>query len=163
MVIVSNLANQSANTSLTLPASSLSPGDYYVTDLYNNKAMGTLSINEDGGFENWQLSSAEVNARSTSILLLTKEQPVNTNQPNLEIPNFELYPNPTEKVIYIDWKGEAFEKGIVTVVSAFGTIVHNEKIQGVLLPIVTEKWTPGIYFVQISHDGKIGLKRILVL
>ena len=163
VIMVSNLDNQTTNTSLTLPASSLIPGDYYVTDLYNNQAMGTLSINEDGGFNNWQSSSSQLNPLTTRMLLLSAEQPVNTSQSNLDVLSFDVFPNPTNNIINLEWEGEVFQNGTVTVVSAFGSIVYNEKIQNKLLTIPTEKLSPGVYFVQVSINGKIGVKRIVIL
>ena len=46
-------------------------GTYYITELYNNEPMGTITLNSDGGFSNWQISNEILSSRETWILLLS--------------------------------------------------------------------------------------------
>ncbi len=163
VIVASNLGTQVTNTSLTLTASTLSPGIYFVTDLYNNQEMGTVTINGNGGFENWQPGSTELVARATRILLVSTDNPVKTTNLNRAEVNFQISPNPTVDEVNIQWEGESFQNGKVTVVSANGLSVYQGIINSESLTIPTSDWSQGIYFVQISVNGKIGVRRVVIL
>lgn len=163
VIVVSNLGTQTTNPSLTLSASSLSPGVYYVTDLYNNQEMGTININENGGFDEWESASNGLSSRTTRILLISMEKPANTLHLNPAEISFQLFPNPTDQDISILWEGRPLQNGTVTIISANGLPVYQGVINSESLIIHTSDWTKGVYFVQISVNGKIGIKRFVIL
>jgi hypothetical protein len=161
--VVSNLGTQLTNTALTLAASTLSPGPYYVTDIYNNQEMGTVTINENGGFENWQLGSTGLASQTTRILLISTANPVSIFNASRAELSFQLFPNPTEDNVNIHWAGEPFQDGNVTVISANGVLVYQGKINSGALTIPTSNWPQGVYFVQMSVDGALGVRRLVIL
>jgi glycosidase len=163
VVVVSNLGAQATNTTLTLPASTLTPGIYYVTDLYNNQNVGTISINSNGGFTSWQSESTELTSKATRILLISEESSVNTFSLNREAVNFQLYPNPTKNEANIYWEDEPFQNGKVIVFSANGLPVYKGSMNNESSTIDTSEWAQGVYFVKISVNGKIGIKRLIIL
>ncbi len=163
VVVVSNLGTQTINTSVTLSASNLPAGDYYVTDLYNNQEMGTISINGYGGFDGWESASTGLASRTTRILLISADNPVNTKNLNRAEARFQLFPNPTDQDVTIYWEGEPLQNGIATVISANGLPVYKGVINSESLTIRTSDWAQGVYFVYISVNGKIGIKRLVIL
>jgi alpha-amylase len=56
ILVVSNLGAVALNPALSLPFSALPPGNYYITELLGNQALGTIAINAEGGFSNLQIS-----------------------------------------------------------------------------------------------------------
>lgn len=163
VIVVSNLGTQTTNPALTLPVSSLPAGIYYVTDLYNNQAMGTLTINENGGFDNWASSSTGLAGRTTRILLLSLDNPVNTNGFSQSEYGFQLSPNPAGDEFRISWSGESFQKGGVTIVSASGQTIYQGEINSDALVVSASHWPRGVYFVRLAINGTIGVKRIVIL
>lgn len=163
VVVVSNLGTQLTNTSLTLTASSLSPGSYYVTDLYNNQAMGTITINGNGGFDGWESASTGLASRATRILLISEDNPVKTINLDRSELSFQLFPNPTDQDVSIYWDGELLQNGIVTIISAHGLSVYKGVLNSESLTIRTSDWAQGVYFVRISVNGKIGIKQLVIL
>lgn len=163
VVVVSNLGTQTTDASLTLSASTLSPGLYYVTDLYNKEEMGTINISGDGGFEDWQSGSTDLGSRLTRILLISEDNPVHTVNLNRTELSFQLSPNPTENGVNIHWDGESFQNGNVTIISANGLSVYKGKMNTESLTIPTNDWSQGVYFVQISVNGMKGIRRLVIL
>jgi len=163
VIMISNMGTQSANTSLTLTASTLSPGLYHVTDLYNDQEMGTITINEIGGFDDWQSASTGLTSQTTRILLLSTENPVKTISISRAVVNFQLAPNPADHEVSIHWEGEPFQNANVTVVSASGLSLFKGTMNSKSLTIPTSDWPQGIYFVQISVDRKTGIRRLVIL
>ena len=163
VVVVSNLGTQSVNTSLSLPASTLVPGTYYVTDLYTDQYLGTVSINADGGFEDWQSSTTGLGARATRILSLSPDSPVSTFDLGRATVDFLLYPNPATHAIHIRSDMKSLQNGVVTITTANGIPVYNAVMVGDTFTVHTGDWPQGVYFVQIVVDGNIGIKRLVVM
>jgi hypothetical protein len=98
IVLIHNLGLTEANPTLSLSESSLPAGNYYVNDLYSQSNVGEITINSEGGFEDWQPSVPI--AESKSWILSFDETPLQTS--NIETVNLEtpyLYPNPTEGIL----------------------------------------------------------------
>ena len=162
VVVVSNLGKQKVNTSLTLSASNLTPGVYTVTELYNNQVMGSITINENGGFNGWESSTTGIEPRATSILLISPDKPVNTFNLNREEPSFLLYPNPTNQEINIQMEGPPSQNRTISIVSANGLTVYKGLVKGESLTIPTGDWVQGVYFVQVQVDGNIWMKQLVI-
>ncbi|WP_235295152.1 alpha-amylase family glycosyl hydrolase [Portibacter lacus] len=162
IVVVSNLATQLSNASLSLKASTLLPGNYKVTDLYNDEEMGMISINEKGGFENWE-STTEMSAQSTRVLLISDVNSVSTNNISKAFFDFKLSPNPTIDEVNISWESAPEPRANVKVISTNGAIIYQETSSDNAMTIQTKGWSSGIYFVQITVDGKIGSQRLVIL
>jgi glycosidase len=163
VVVASNFGTQTANASLTLPASTLASGVYYVTDLYNKEAMGTITINGDGGFQDWQSGTSNISARETRVLLISEENPVNTTHFSPTEISFQLSPNPADNEVQIRWESESYENGKIRVISANGITVYEGKISGTTVTISTEEWPQGVYFVELLDKEKMGMKRLVIL
>jgi hypothetical protein len=98
-VVVHNLGLNSAQPSISLAASTLTPGTYYVNDLYSETNLGTINIDENGGFADWQPDVA-LSGNATWILDFS-DQPLSATSvhPNKMEPL--LYPNPTQDHVFL--------------------------------------------------------------
>ncbi len=163
VIIISNFGTQAHNTSLDLSASSLLPGTYFVTDLYSSQEMGTITINGNGGFVDWQSTATGVGARDTRILLLSVENPVSLTKANPAAGGFQLIPNPAQDKVEVIGEGRQLESGNVTVFSASGTLIYSGAMKGDSLTITTRNWPRGVYFVQVIVNEKVEVKRLVVL
>ena len=163
VVVLANLGPQPPNPALTLPASSLSPGTYFITDLFNDQEMGSVSINEQGGFENWQSPSTPLSPKSTSILLFSKVNPVSIKDDLQATLDFRLSPNPTKDQLHITIEGKSFSNGRVNIFSASGKQVYQGEMQGHSLTLHTTYWTQGVYLVQLSMNGRVGIQKMVIL
>ena len=65
-----NLSLNLLNPTISLSKSSIPKGNYYLYDLYNNNDLGTLAINSEGGFENYDLFPNGLGPLKSSIILL---------------------------------------------------------------------------------------------
>lgn len=163
VIVVSNLTTQMVNPSLTLPASNLSPGLYHVTDLYNDRELGTITIDGKGGFENWKSTSTGIASRTTHILQLSQDNPVPTKQVKQPEFDFLIFPNPNHQTLYIQKETESLQHGLVTILSADGSIMYSTVMESESLQVQTNDWPQGVYFIQIHVQGKIGIKRLVIL
>ncbi|NNC95414.1 MAG: T9SS type A sorting domain-containing protein [Chitinophagales bacterium] len=77
VIFLGNLSDQPSSPQLTLNASSLTPGNYYVNDLLTDSTIGNLTINTNGGFTSWQPLS--MSARASKVYKITQECP----EPNI--------------------------------------------------------------------------------
>ena len=71
VMVLSNFGTQSSNDPVSMETSSLPPGNYDVTELTNSVAMGTLTINSNGGFTSWQSPGNFLAYRETWLLHLS--------------------------------------------------------------------------------------------
>lgn len=163
VIVVSNLGTSATNPSLNLAVSNLTEGLYFVTDLYHDEALGTVSINENGGFENWQFSSAGLDGRTTSILLISEDNPVSVAAIPLLDFDFDVFPNPTSGQTEIYWEGKDAQEATVSILSASGLKLYEGKMTGQSLTISTNNWAKGLYFIKITIDGGMRMKRLVVL
>ena len=125
VLINCNLSNNSINSTISLLKSSLPKGNYYLTDLYNNKELGTIVINSQGGFENINLFPSGLDPMESSIILLSTYPCYTTSSENEII----ISPNPTSSSFTIFLEGAPFQKALVTVLSSDGKIVLEKEMK----------------------------------
>ena len=121
VIVTSNLGIQIADPALTLSASNMSSGNYFVTDLYNNQAMGTITINGNGGFDDWQLPVNTLASKTTRILLISINNPLSTTDYTQAELSVKLFPNPTTDEVNLHIISEPFQNGSVTI---FLSLIH---------------------------------------
>lgn len=75
----------------------------------------------------------------------------------------ELYPNPFKDVATIKLK-ESVENGVISLYDAYGRLVHKESnVSGTETKIYKNELNPGLYFLQITTEGKLlGARRIII-
>jgi hypothetical protein len=77
--------------------------------------------------------------------------------------NFLLFPNPTHKELIIQREEESLHNGIISIFSSNGLAVYKGIMDDESLMIQTDEWAQGVYFVQILVNGKIAVKRLVIL
>jgi len=98
VIVLHNFSNQTlSNPTLALGASNLSAGVHAVQEILSGKTIGTVLINNTGGFTNWR-PAVDLLAQGTSLLRI--DPAVTTaveTQGNLQPTQYDLeqnYPNP---------------------------------------------------------------------
>ena len=158
VLINCNLSNNSINSIISLLKSSLPKGHYYLTDLYNNKELGTIVINSKGGFENINLFPSGLDPMESSIILLSTSSGYTTSSENEII----ISPNPTSSTFTIFLEGAPFQKALVTVLSSDGKIVLEKEMKEDLLIINSKNWSKGIYIVVFSNEEQKTIKKVII-
>ena len=162
VIVISNLGGATGDMSLSLPISTLPAGDYYVTELYNNMSMGTITVNADGGFSNWNTSNAGavLGSRETWILSLTAENPVSISPVLGKELKVTLFPNPSSKQVQVSV--EKSVDGEVEVLDSAGKLLSQyQLIAGqVIVPIA--HLPIGTYFIKVVVDGEIKIEQLAV-
>lgn len=99
-VVIHNLGLNNAQPSISLAASSLTPGTYYVNDLYSEINLGTITIDENGGFADWQPEQSL--SGNTSWILAFSDQPLSLAAAQSARTEPLLYPNPATGSVFLD-------------------------------------------------------------
>ncbi len=69
----------------------------------------------------------------------------------------KVYPNPATNYVNIDTPNKAN----IQVINFLGQIIYESQVSGNSLRLNVSDYDNGIYFVKISHDGNIAVKRII--
>ncbi|MEM9920947.1 MAG: zinc-dependent metalloprotease [Bacteroidota bacterium] len=90
-----------------------------------------------------------------------------TNAESLDIPGFDLFPNPANRETFVDlYLPEATPQVSLQVFDLTGRIVYDRPIDGTAkqqqIRIDCSEWSPGIYFFQMSIEGERLNKRLLI-
>jgi len=72
---------------------------------------------------------------------------------------FNVYPNPVEDILHIDFKDNDFKSGEIKIFDAFGKLVSEKKKIGGDIEINTESFSSGVYFIRFELDGNFSTKR----
>ncbi|WP_210489175.1 alpha-amylase family glycosyl hydrolase [Rufibacter aurantiacus] len=162
VVVVSNFSSEAvASPTLSLAVSSLPAGNYLVQDLYRGQAMGTVTVNANGAISNWTLTGNSLAADQTWILRLTSANATGIDDEQ-ELKNVQVYPNPTAGKVTLSLAKEGNQRAQVTVFDAAGKLLSTENISGNSHTFDTQAWAGGIYFIKVSANGKVSMKRLVV-
>ncbi|MCR9288206.1 MAG: alpha-amylase family glycosyl hydrolase [Bacteroidetes bacterium] len=159
IIVMSNFGASTNNSSISLPISSLPSGNYYVTELYNSQSLGTVTINDNGGFSNWQATGQTLGNRETWILLLSSENPLSSNNISKNIA-LSLFPNPVSEQLQVTL--EQPENGVVEVFDSSGKYINQYPLSGGAVTVPTQQLPIGMYFIKVKIDGKIKIERFMV-
>ncbi|MFN5224349.1 MAG: T9SS type A sorting domain-containing protein [Bacteroidota bacterium] len=87
--------------------------------------------------------------------------PVNiTGLPSLSPADWSLMPNPATDYFMVDWsRGSKMQ---LRVFNANGQMVLSQTVNRGATRVLVDEWTPGIYFVEATADGKSSVKKLLV-
>ena len=150
MVLVHNLGTASTTPTFNLTMSSLPAGTYFVNDLYGQINVGQITINSEGGFENWQ-ASIPIPAGITWVLSFD-EAALSSNS----IEQFEelpyVYPNPTDDVLGIAGLRPSSNELIqIEIVDALGR-VHFTSALTIEKTIDVSFLNSGVYWIRLVSE-----------
>lgn len=152
VIVLSNMATSPVEPFLSLDISSLPVGDYFVTDLLSNENVGMISINADGGFDNWQ--PIEIDSRNTKILLLSEENPVNANDLAKNENSIKVSPNPFEESTLISINNGSISNGEFQLFDMLGQLVIEFDFTGNQIELHQNDLNSGVYVFVIWEGGK---------
>jgi hypothetical protein len=83
-----------------------------------------------------------------------------TGLPALGPADWSLMPNPATDYFMVDWsRGSKMQ---LRVFNANGQMVLSQTVNRGATRVLVDEWTPGIYFVEATADGKSSVKKLLV-
>jgi hypothetical protein len=151
IVMVHNLGTTSVTPTLGLTLSSLPAGTYFVNDLYGQINVGQITINSEGGFENWQTSNP-IPAGKTWVLSFD-QQPlaIESNETFTELPY--LYPNPTNGLLRISELNLSSNEAIqIEIIDALGRKHLTSQLQDDKT-IDISSLNSGFYWVRLTSEN----------
>ncbi len=162
VMMLSNFAPDSATANLSLEYSSLPPGTYYLKDLLRNHSMGTLTINEKGGFDTWNLTQPLAPSESC-ILLISASTPDDIQPaPSASELQVEAYPNPAGPQVQIRLKKDLPGSKSIQVFNLMGKAIYHNRFRGKQTHVATGSWPSGVYLVRITQGTRTGYLRLVV-
>ncbi|PHN03420.1 alpha-amylase family glycosyl hydrolase [Flavilitoribacter nigricans] len=163
VLVVSNFNTAAISPEITLPVSSLTPGTYSVRELYSSTAMGTVEINEQGGFGNWTAAAGSMlNPRETWFLKLASTEPTPVREQLAPELDFSLRPNPASDQVDLQFNDLRTDGGRIIIFNASGRSHYETNITGASLSISTQEWPAGLYFIKVVIDGRVRTQSLLI-
>ncbi len=160
IIILSNLGGTTTNFSFSMPISSLPVGEYFVTELYTNESMGTVTIDSNGGISNWQAAGQTLANRATWILRLSPENPLSVSNLSEKL-HFSFFPNPTSDQIEINL--EKSLNGLAAIFDTNGKNLTSLQFNNGKAQFSTAHLPQGIYFLKVTVDGLSRTKQFFVV
>jgi alpha-amylase len=166
-VVVSNFGTSPvAAPAISLPATSLPAGSYPVTELYSGQAMGTITLDEKGGFSSW-VAEASLPAGDSWILLLS-HQPQQVVIPTGLGPDknplgIAVYPNPTTGWVHISLSRDMPSNSQFRLYDLSGKLLQTLSFSGDQLSLDTSTWPAGTYLLRIQSGDAVSTKRLVVI
>ncbi|PHI21885.1 hypothetical protein CEQ90_00945 [Lewinellaceae bacterium SD302] len=159
-LVLSNFSNEGIESpSVSLSASTLSAGEYFLTDLLNNESLGTITINENGGFSDHQLELS-LGGRENLVVLISEETAVNNREQVVLENSFQLFPNPSGGLVHL--QSESLLSGQLSVISSGGQVVYSARMNGPVHQFDTNDWPSGVYFVLLRANGELQRHKLVV-
>ena len=160
VVVAANLGGSVlSQPTLSLPLSSLPAGTYRVTELYSGQAAGTLTLDAQGGFSNWQ-PAATLGANETWLLRLTP-QTITATQAAAPLP-LQLYPNPAQHQARLVVTTAA-ARSTVAVFDLRGQLLFQAAFGGTQYQLDTSAWPAGTYLVRVQSGQQTTVQRLVVV
>lgn len=149
IILVHNLGTVPNTPILGLTESSLPAGTYFVNDLYSQINLGQITINNEGGFENWQ-ALYPIPEGKTWVLSFD-DQPLSLNSVKNLNENPYLYPNPTQGIIRISGLNQSNNKSQIEVIDALGRQLLNTQLSNDNTFDVSFL-NPGLYWIRLISE-----------
>lgn len=163
VVVVANLGTSAIQPSLSLPLSSLPPGEYLASELLGQQPFGTITIDANGGFTGWPANGQSLAGRSTWILSFSLESPASSTRVNLPTGRVRLLPNPAQGQVQVLWEAPVRGAAQVQVFSSAGRLFFSGILENGKLDMNTGGWPPGVYFVQVWDEEKRAVEKLIVV
>lgn len=144
---VASGATQSVNETYSFSLGSVAEGNFNLWDQY----IELVAIVENTA------TQTVMNAQLGKVQLIGLEEELNTIQVN-------AYPNPVNDVLYIENNASDNEEVKIELVNSIGQkVFENTFAAGQLIKIDTDSFDAGVYILNLTHDGKLGSRRISVV
>ncbi len=145
------------NISFGMGATDLTPGQYYAYDLTNGQDLGTLSVNDEGGIDEW--SPALSFGTRENLVVRLAQSPTSTSAPTV-LEDVRIFPNPTKG--NIELMLNTSETLQVRIFNAMGQLVHDQVIRSQKAMVDLSAFANGIYFVHLSDgNGEHRIQKVI--
>ncbi|MFC6999440.1 alpha-amylase family glycosyl hydrolase [Rufibacter roseus] len=162
VLVVSNFgADALSSPSFSVAVSSLPAGNYAVTELYTNQPMGTVTINEQGGFSHHSFAGASLGSDHTWILKLSSATTTGIN-PEANALEVNVYPNPAAGMVTVSGEALGKKKNSLKVYDLTGKVLYTAEFTDSSFLLDTSDLANGTYFIQVQNHGKQFMKRLVV-
>ena len=170
IIVLSNFGTNTENADFSLDYSALSAGTYKATDLLTNDSIDTVSVNSDGGFDNWSLNDKTIEQRDTRVISLSNLATSDSNDTTETVISasgvskgkLRLYPNPAKNYFKINFHTPVSGNKLMEVYSLLGEKMYEKRIKDARERISTADWEPGIYLIKVKTDESVKTGRILI-
>lgn len=162
VLVVSNFSSNPILPNLSLDFTNLKAGTYYITDLYEKKVMDSITITDNGGFENWTPSNFTLGGQKTWILSFTTTKTI-TNLPQEPSTKFkwQLFPNPAKTTLNISFPNGDLTPMPFSILNLQGQTIRIGKLNAERI-IDLSNLSEGQYFIQLQTKTGIQTKRFMV-
>jgi hypothetical protein len=161
IVVVTQTGTTSVSPTLSLSISAFPAGVYYITELLSNQAFGQITINDQGGFSDLQISGQQLAGLGTWILLFSEDNPITGIIEPETKSNYRLTPNPAKEYIQIECVDGIYHDADIHVYSSDGKLMHHQGMNADKIQINVSGWLPGVYFIQVVDDKKNIVERLV--
>jgi alpha-amylase len=160
VVVVANVGGAVVtNPAVSLAMSSLAAGTYDAVELYTGQAVGTLVVDNAGGFNGW-VPAATLGINQTWVLQLT---PRPTGLPTAAAPTAQLslYPNPAAHEVQVELTGGTGPQQL-GVYNLTGQLLFSAHFTGDRYALATETLANGPYFVKVTSGKRVTVQRLVI-
>ncbi len=123
------------------------PGDYVPFYIELTAAVGQ---HDPSNFKNRPILNAE---------RIKLPEYITTNTLEQDITQFNAFPNPTNDVLYLDFKEQPTQ---LTLINMQGAIIQNFAVDGLNAHIDLRNYPSGNYILQVVKDGKMISQKIII-
>lgn len=161
-IVVSNLGDVAVQPDLSLDISSLTSGNYSVTEVTTETELDSLVIEANGGFGTWEPATGEIEPKTTQVFYLSRNGGVGISGKKKENIEFMLYPNPSKDLVHIELKGENGGMAQAQLFDMQGKLLGKTNLQTHGNKLNIAHLEPGMYFVKVSTISESKVLRLIV-
>ena len=162
VIVVSNTSTNTISPEVSLALSALPAGEYFITELLKQEPFGKVTINDQGGFDNLQITGQSLTGRQTWILLLSVNDPTTGTTTVSVNRHFAITPNPAQDYFQIDMNDRLNGNMQVRIFSADNKLVHTDMMVSGKILIHTDRWPEGVYFIQLTNGKEHIVERLVI-
>ncbi len=159
VAVVVNLGESPAGLSLELPVSTLSGGQYVVTDMREETVLDDLTISGPGSFTGWTPVD-EIQPGEVKIFAIGADSPLNTTESERLDLGVTLYPNPSSDIVFLKTSESDF-RGNYRVFDISGKVLFSAPARGRQIEIDLNSINKGVYFIQFETDQGTAVRKFV--
>jgi Secretion system C-terminal sorting domain/FG-GAP-like repeat len=102
-----------------------------------------------------------VGSLSGGVVLYTQNQTLSINTPNDENVFFNVYPNPVQTNLTLNFVGENFARNLIEVVDVAGKLIYSQQNSKQQVILDVSKWNSGTYICRVSNSKRSFTQKII--
>ncbi len=162
VLVASNLGASTINPSFSMSISTLPTGKYFVKEIISQTVLDSLTIDENGGFSDWQPAINAMPAQETKLFYITPDATVNIESATKPADEFSIYPNPASQNVHISATSDNISEVNVKIYDIQGKPLIQAKFRGAESNVNVSKLSNGLYFILLQTGAKREIKRLVI-